>query len=76
MDIAQALRDARIRAGKSQAEIAEFLKTSRTNYIRYEMGQREIPVHHLFALADLYGLTLDELVGRSSVNSHCSGFCG
>ena len=65
MDIAQGLRKARKSADKSQAEIAEFLKTSRTNYIRYEMGQCDIPVKHLIALADLYKLTLDELVGRS-----------
>lgn len=65
MNIAQGLREARKRAGKSQAEIAEFLNTPRTSYIRYEKGEREIPVHHLITLADLYGLTLDELVGRS-----------
>ena len=65
VELAQALRAARMRAGKSQAEIAAILGIQRTQYIRYESGEREIPVHHLFALADLYGLTLDELVGRS-----------
>lgn len=76
MNIAQALRIARERAGMSQAEVAAILQTTQQQYGRYELGLREIPVHHLVTLADLYGLTLDELIGRSSVNSHCSGCCG
>ena len=64
MKLAQSLRAARESAGKSQTEIAITLGIQRTQYIRYEKGEREIPVHHLVALADLYGLTLDELIGR------------
>ena len=65
MDLAQCLRDARKRAGKSQAEIAVVLGTTQQQYAKYETGMRELPVHHLVTLADLYELTLDELVGRN-----------
>ena len=64
MDLAQCLRDARKRAGKSQTEIAVVLGTTQQQYAKYETGMRELPVHHLVTLADLYELTLDELVGR------------
>ncbi len=63
MKLAQNLREARKRAGKSQAEIAVLLGTQRTNYIRYESGERDLPVKHLVTLAKFYGMTLDELVG-------------
>lgn len=63
MKLAQNLREARKRAGKSQAEIAELLKTTQQQYAKYETGMREIPVHHLVTLAKFYGMTLDELVG-------------
>ena len=64
MDLAQCLRDARKRAGKSQTEIAVVLGTTQQQYAKYETGMRELPVHHLVTLVDLYELTLDELVGR------------
>ena len=65
MNLAQGLRNARKHAGKSQAEIAAALGTTQQQYAKYETGMREIPVHHLVTLANLYKLTLDELVGRS-----------
>ena len=63
MNLAQNMREARKRAGKSQAEIAALLDTQRTNYIRYENGERDLPIKHLVTLAKFYGMTLDELVG-------------
>ena len=64
MNVAQALRAAREKAGKSQIEISDFLGMAQPQYSRYELGKREIPLHYLIALADLYELPLDELVGR------------
>lgn len=65
MKLAQNLREARKRAGKSQAEIAVTLETTQQQYAKYETGMREIPVHHLVTLAKFYGMTLDELVGMN-----------
>ncbi|MBE6703276.1 MAG: helix-turn-helix transcriptional regulator [Ruminococcaceae bacterium] len=64
MDVAQALRAAREKIGKTQTEIANILGMTQSQYARYELGKREMPLHYLIALADLYELTLDELVGR------------
>lgn len=50
----------------TQAQVGIILQIHQVQYNRYETEQREIPLHHLIALADLYGCTLDELVGRTS----------
>ena len=64
MDVAQALRAARERANKSQTEISAFLGIAQPQYSRYELGKREMPLRYLIALADLYEISLDELIGR------------
>lgn len=58
------LKDLREDHDKSQREIAKLLKTTQQNYCRYEIGEREIPLHHLITLADFYGVSLDYLAGR------------
>ena len=63
MKLTQNMREARKRAGKSQAEIAAILGTTQQLYGKYEIGHRELPIHHLVTLAKFYGMTLDELVG-------------
>lgn len=79
MEVAQALRAARVRAGMSQTAVAAYLEMTQSQYARYELGKREMPLHYLVALADLYGLTLDELVGRNvegTTRNGCGGCCG
>lgn len=50
----------------TQAEVAELLGVKAQQYSRYELGKREIPLHHLITLADFYKTSLDYLVGRSN----------
>ena len=64
MNVAQSLRAARERKGRTQTEIATVLGMTQSQYARYELGKREMPLHYLIALADLYEISLDELVGR------------
>ncbi len=47
----------------TQGEIAHILQTRQEQYSKYELGKREIPVHHLITLAMLYGVSTDELLG-------------
>ena len=54
----------RMEKGLKQQDIADGVGLSLRAYQYYERGQREPTLSTLIALADFYGLTLDELVGR------------
>lgn len=58
------LKELRSERGLSQKELADVLDCSVTVYSRYETGAREPSLDTLIHLADFYGVTLDELVGR------------
>ena len=51
--------------GLKQTEAAEALELSISAYCRYEYGQREPTAPVLIRMADLYGVTIDYLVGRT-----------
>lgn len=59
------LRDLREDHDKKQQEIADFLKIQQTVYSRYERGFQTIPLEHLCALADLYHVSIDYILGRT-----------
>lgn len=61
------LKELRTERGLSQKEVADALACSITVYSRYETGAREPSIDSLIRLADFYGVTLDELVGRTPV---------
>ena len=63
MNYYQRLRDLREDADKTQAEIAELLKTAREQYQKYESGKQELPMHHFITLARYYNVSLDYLAG-------------
>lgn len=60
------LKDLREDHDLMQKEIAAFLGIDQRVYSTYETGKREIPVHHLIALADYYKTSTDYLLGRTS----------
>ena len=64
MDYCRIIRDLREDADKTQAEVAKYLGTSQTMYARYERGENELPLRHLIALCDLYGVAADYILGR------------
>ena len=64
MDYCRIMRDLREDADKTQAEVAKYLGTSQTMYARYERGANELPLRHLIALCDLYGVSADYILGR------------
>lgn len=59
------LRDLREDADLSQEQVARVLGIDQRTYSNYETGKREIPVHHLLTLAELYQTTTDYLLGRA-----------
>lgn len=56
----------RKKAGKTQKEVADFLNITQTAYGNYELGKRQITPENLIKLADLYEVSIDELMGRGS----------
>lgn len=48
----QRLRDLREDKDLSQGKISQLLKISQQHYSMYEMGKRELPMHHFVTLAN------------------------
>ncbi|MBR4031589.1 MAG: helix-turn-helix transcriptional regulator [Clostridia bacterium] len=57
------IRDLREDHDKTQQQIADVLGTSQTMYARYERGANELPIRHLLALCEYYGVSADYILG-------------
>lgn len=69
--IGQRIKELREDSGKTQAEIAEQLKTSAQHYGKYELGLTEIPLYRALKLANIFDVSLDYITGRTNdKNSH------
>lgn len=64
MEFAEHLQILRKQAGISQVALAKEIHISWRAYQTYERGEREPVMSTLIALADFYGISLDELVCR------------
>ena len=53
-----------LKLGLSQSTVAKKINTSHQNVNRWESGKILPSIDFCVKLADLYGITLDELVGR------------
>lgn len=60
------IRDLREEHDLNQTQIAEILKTTQTQYSRWERGAQEIPLHHFITLAKYYKVSLDYLAGLTN----------
>ncbi len=56
------IRDLREDHDMTQEQIAEYLQKDVRQYRRYELGEREIPVHLLRRLARLYNTSVDYIL--------------
>ena len=61
--VACRLRELRKKSDKSQQAMADYLEISRPAYTCYESGKRLPTSENLFALADLYNVSIDYLAG-------------
>lgn len=57
------LRDIREDKDLKQSDIAKALNTSQGYYSKYELGLRELPIHHLITLCKLYNVSADYILG-------------
>ena len=65
MTFSEHLLQLRKTRGLKQTELAPFIGISWRAYQTYERGEREPQMSTLIALADFYGLSLDELACRA-----------
>lgn len=59
------IRDLREDHDLTQAQVGERLGLSQRTYAYYESGQRMVPPEVFCALGDLYGVSVDYLLGRT-----------
>lgn len=60
------IRSLRIDNGYTQKQIGDYLGISQNTYSQYEIGVLKYPVDVLMKLADLYGVSVDYLLGRTN----------
>lgn len=58
------LKEVRNQRNKTQVEIANYLNINQEKYSRIESEKSKIDIELLIQLADLYKITIDELVGH------------
>ena len=63
-EFAERLKLLRKSKGFTQREIAALLQVDRSAYACYEIGKSQPDLSGLIVLADFYGVSLDELLGR------------
>lgn len=61
------IRNLRIDNGYTQKQIGAYLSINQNTYSQYETGVLNYPVEVLMKLADLYGVSVDYLLGRTAV---------
>lgn len=64
LQIGKKLKELRVSERLTQQEIADKLQINRVNYTRYETNKVRPDYETLIAIADFYGISLDELFGR------------
>ena len=57
------IRDLREDADLTQQNVADYLHCSQSLYAYYESGRRNLPVDNLIALAKLYNVSTDYILG-------------
>lgn len=69
------LRDLRLEHGWTQSELAEKMAVSSSSITQYELGNRTPSMDLQFAICDIFGVSLDYLLGRTN-NRGGSSFVG
>lgn len=62
----QRIRNLREDRDLKQRQVAEYLCCSQQVYSNYELGQRDVPTEVLIKLSNLYGVSVDYLLGLTS----------
>ena len=57
------MRELREQQGYTQEYIAKYLGITQQTYSNYELGIREVPLHHIVRLSHFYQVSTDYLLG-------------
>ena len=68
-EFSDSLKRLRKSSGKTQSEVAEYLGFNILTYKNYEVGQSEPSITRLIRLANLFMVSLDDLVGRDWIEN-------
>ena len=63
------IRDLREDSDLKQWQIAEFLNCDQSLYSKYEREERVLPLEYADQLADFYNVSVDYLLGRTTVKT-------
>lgn len=66
INCAEAIKSQREASGLSQSALAKEVGISQQKISYYESGKHSPTIEDCIKLADYYGITLDELVGRNN----------
>ncbi len=66
MDYIDRIKAVRKKAGKTQADMAELLKTTQQQYSKYENRTNELPIRHLITICRFFNVGSDEILGIGS----------
>lgn len=61
------LKELRKKKGLTQKELAEYIGITQKGYANYESGAREPSIETLNMLADLFGVSVDTILGRAEI---------
>lgn len=61
------IKKIRVQKGFTQSEVASALGVSSVVYSRYETGKRQPSIDTLIQMADIFGVTVDYLLGRQDI---------
>lgn len=59
------IRDMREDRDLTQKTVADAVGCDQSLYSKYERGEREVPLHIMYKLADYYKTNVDYLLGRT-----------
>ena len=68
--LAERLKQLRIAANLQQTDIIKRLSLSSARYSQYESGKRRPDYELLIEIANLYGVSVDYLLGRATIQNH------
>ena len=63
------IRKLRVDHGYTQKKVADYLNIKQNTYSQYEIGVLNYPVDVVVKLADMYGVSVDYLLGRTTIKT-------
>lgn len=57
------LKELREDSDLTQKQVAQILNINQITYSQYERGKRSLPIEHLKALCEYYGISADYILG-------------